>query len=310
MSYVHSLVKKALKSGELVRPLTCEACGKIRRTWAHHDDYLKPLQVRWLCKPCHAKWHAENGPGLNAELADLTPSKKNQLPEGEKPLYDGSQHPHFADMVQLIAAGSTLQQVAEKYGFTREWVRQIVGSPKLYRPTKAEMIRVKIESLKGQIDSLREQGKTAAQIASATGIPRYALPLLKKRPYIPKHGTVYCRRKGCRCRECVHAASAHSKRAIQKLRAAGRCVTCGKPSEGKRQCAPCYQKWKVKWSKSKGPRISKSGIKGIAWHEASHTWRVVRYENGKKIYYGTFKDLEKAKECNATIGERKDKDAA
>ena len=31
-----------------------------------HDDYAKPLSVRWLCGKCHTAWHQENGEGLNA----------------------------------------------------------------------------------------------------------------------------------------------------------------------------------------------------------------------------------------------------
>ena len=30
-----------------------------------HDDYDKPLIVRWLCRMCHCKWHKANGEGAN-----------------------------------------------------------------------------------------------------------------------------------------------------------------------------------------------------------------------------------------------------
>ena len=60
----HLIVSSAIKKGLLTkRP--CEMCG-CDVVNAHHDDYLKALDVRWLCDIHHAEWHSENGEGLNA----------------------------------------------------------------------------------------------------------------------------------------------------------------------------------------------------------------------------------------------------
>ena len=55
---VYGLVYKALKSGALVQ-LPCEICNSWE-SHAHHDDYNKPLDVRWLCLEHHWEWHRNN----------------------------------------------------------------------------------------------------------------------------------------------------------------------------------------------------------------------------------------------------------
>lgn len=49
------MVATALRSGKL-RKLPCERCG-VTRVHAHHDDYSKPLKVRWLCAKHHGETH-------------------------------------------------------------------------------------------------------------------------------------------------------------------------------------------------------------------------------------------------------------
>ena len=46
--------------GGVVKPLHCSACGlevEKHLLQGHHDDYTKPLDVRWLCRPCHGLVH-------------------------------------------------------------------------------------------------------------------------------------------------------------------------------------------------------------------------------------------------------------
>lgn len=62
----HNKVEYRLRKGALVREC-CEVCGETK-TEAHHDDYLQPLRVRWLCVAHHAEWHRVHGPGLNHDL--------------------------------------------------------------------------------------------------------------------------------------------------------------------------------------------------------------------------------------------------
>jgi len=54
----HRLAYNAIRSKALI-PKPCEVCGEDRVD-AHHDDYDKPLDVRWLCRRHHMQFHAEN----------------------------------------------------------------------------------------------------------------------------------------------------------------------------------------------------------------------------------------------------------
>lgn len=48
-------INNAIRSGRL-KKLPCEIC-KSRNSQAHHDDYSKPLDVRWLCRKHHLEIH-------------------------------------------------------------------------------------------------------------------------------------------------------------------------------------------------------------------------------------------------------------
>ena len=48
--------RQAIKKGVLVRG-PCESCGTAKDVQSHHDDYDRPLEVKWLCITCHAAHH-------------------------------------------------------------------------------------------------------------------------------------------------------------------------------------------------------------------------------------------------------------
>jgi hypothetical protein len=50
----------ALKTGKIVKPELCEKCKEKKRLSAHHEDYSKPLDVKWLCSSCHKIEHNNN----------------------------------------------------------------------------------------------------------------------------------------------------------------------------------------------------------------------------------------------------------
>lgn len=48
-------INNAIRAGKMTRD-PCEVCGNPKSE-GHHDDYSKPLEVRWLCKKHHTEHH-------------------------------------------------------------------------------------------------------------------------------------------------------------------------------------------------------------------------------------------------------------
>ena len=51
--------RHAVRDGVLIKQ-PCEVCGSIEVV-KHHDDYSKPLDVRWLCRKHHDELREYNG---------------------------------------------------------------------------------------------------------------------------------------------------------------------------------------------------------------------------------------------------------
>lgn len=53
--FARQTIRNALRRG-IIKKAPCEICGD-EKSEAHHDDYMKPLEVRWLCRKHHVEHH-------------------------------------------------------------------------------------------------------------------------------------------------------------------------------------------------------------------------------------------------------------
>ena len=51
------LLRDAVRVDKIIKPKICSVCNKRKRLSGHHDDYSKPLEVKWLCSSCHKLIH-------------------------------------------------------------------------------------------------------------------------------------------------------------------------------------------------------------------------------------------------------------
>jgi hypothetical protein len=70
-------IADAIRAGKLTPPLRCEQCG-LGKPEAHHEDYSKTLDVKWLCRQCHKGehqiTHCKNGHALTQENVYVRPN--------------------------------------------------------------------------------------------------------------------------------------------------------------------------------------------------------------------------------------------
>lgn len=64
----------AVRMGRIERQ-SCETCGSDEKIHAHHHDYSKPYDVRWLCFLCHKNEHPAPDGGRVIKVGDYKPAR-------------------------------------------------------------------------------------------------------------------------------------------------------------------------------------------------------------------------------------------
>jgi ribosome-binding protein aMBF1 (putative translation factor) len=108
----------ARQTGRLV-PEPCEVCG-TETVEAHHDDYDKPLEVRWLCRRHHSEVHRARiletrARGLRNGHARLTGDQVEEIRRRHRPRV----HP-------ARRTGGSTTELAREFGVTPQYIGQLV----------------------------------------------------------------------------------------------------------------------------------------------------------------------------------------
>lgn len=80
-----NMLRNAVYCGKIVKPDSCSVCGILGVIiHGHHANYSKPLEVQWVCVPCHIDIHKKevDGEKLAERLAKTTQGRIPQTLKG------------------------------------------------------------------------------------------------------------------------------------------------------------------------------------------------------------------------------------
>lgn len=128
----------AVTAGKII-PQPCEKCGAAKAQ-GHHEDYSKPLVVRWWCPKCHSHHHNQKH-ALTKVCAvcsrEFTPraTKRARAVTCSPECFAMRKHQAHSRLTldqmrsmreRYTAGGITQQQLADEFGCDRTRVSQIV----------------------------------------------------------------------------------------------------------------------------------------------------------------------------------------
>lgn len=110
----------AIHKGEITRQ-PCEKCGTDQRVHAHHEDYSKPYDVRWLCYICHKKTHP-----ITAENKKIKfESAKHADAKGEANSFSKLSNADILEIRKLLELGFSQEKIGGLYGVTQTCISRI-----------------------------------------------------------------------------------------------------------------------------------------------------------------------------------------
>lgn len=142
---------------EIARPEICDDCccgGKID---GHHDDYMYPFHVRWLCKSCH--YEADHGARFRKQRGRLLGYYLRDKPTATDPQYDQ----YIDDLITRMLVGSQDRERVVLFlrsrGLSYERISQDLGIGNIYARKIFDRAKHRIREWAAKSLGIRVEGR-------------------------------------------------------------------------------------------------------------------------------------------------------
>ena len=115
-----NLLNYAIRTGKIDRGV-CEMCGTPDRVHAHHHDYSKPYDVRWLCFSCHKKSHPVDDEDKKIKFSGA----KRPACSGEDNNFASLDNDSVLQIRKLLDIGLSQQKIAKAFGVAQSTISRV-----------------------------------------------------------------------------------------------------------------------------------------------------------------------------------------
>lgn len=131
----HWMVNAAIRSGQLIKQ-PCSICG-AEKAQAHHGDYNKPLDIKWLCVKCHKQEHGHVKQPKRINIKDpstgktrtITVKKSLVLIDGMLRLPNKLYSVNKTRVIELRETGLSFSKIGRLLGISKATAYKIYANP-------------------------------------------------------------------------------------------------------------------------------------------------------------------------------------
>ena len=128
-SKARAVFTRSVRMGHTIRPTNCSKCGAEGKIEAHHEDYTKPFEVIWLCRPCHREADAKIRKATGTAPYDSVPEVPKEPEQPGAHWFEGALVEHSTNCPVCIrqAGKRSTQRTCERFRILRQGLERMLA---------------------------------------------------------------------------------------------------------------------------------------------------------------------------------------